>query len=157
MCRKELALICILIQEAYVKKFFSKRGFLHILNVYSHTKLNTPVLVWSLQLSNFGLNHVTEHFSVTIDCVRFLIRRFPLYTYSMVISKTLENFLLIQKDINFVEIFNRKTIHYSQTSHIHRAYLIDRVVNPHYNSIVFVLFIFFLWVIYVDFLFRWWA
>ena len=27
MCRKELALICILIQEAYVKKFFSKRAF----------------------------------------------------------------------------------------------------------------------------------
>ena len=45
MYRKELALICILIQEAYVKKFFSKRAFLHILNVYSHTKLNTPVLV----------------------------------------------------------------------------------------------------------------
>ena len=41
MYRKELALICILIQEAYVKKFFSKRAFLHILNVYSHTKLNT--------------------------------------------------------------------------------------------------------------------
>ena len=37
MYRKELALICILIQEAYVKKFFSKRAFLHILNVYSHT------------------------------------------------------------------------------------------------------------------------
>ena len=87
MYRKELALICILIQEAYVKKFFSKRAFLHILNVYSHTKLNTPVLVWSLQLSNFGLNHVTEHFSVTIDCVRFLIRRFPLYAYSMIIDK----------------------------------------------------------------------
>ena len=41
MYRKELALICILIQEAYVKKFFSKIAFLHILNVYSHTKLNT--------------------------------------------------------------------------------------------------------------------
>ena len=84
MYRRELALICILIQEAHVKKFFSKRAFLHILNVYSHTTLNILVLVWSLQLSNFGLNHVTEHFSVTIDCVRFLIRRFPLYTYSMV-------------------------------------------------------------------------
>ena len=56
-------------------------SFLHILNVYSHTKLNTPVLVWSLKLSNSGLNHVTKHFSVTIDCVRFLIRRFPLYAY----------------------------------------------------------------------------
>ena len=52
MCRKELALYCILIQEAYVKKFFSKRAFLYILNVYSHSKLNTPVLIWSLQLSN---------------------------------------------------------------------------------------------------------
>ena len=65
-------------QEACVKKFSSKNTFLHILNVYSHTKSNTPALVWSLQLSNFGLNHVTEHFSVTIDCVRFFIRRFPL-------------------------------------------------------------------------------
>ena len=83
MSRKELAMICILIQEAYVKKFFSKTAFLHILNVYSHTKLNTPVLVCSLQLSNFGLTHVNVHFSVTIDCVRFLIRGFPLYTYSM--------------------------------------------------------------------------
>ena len=81
LCRKKLALICILIQEAYVKKFFAKRAFLHILNVYSHTKLNTPVLVWSLKLSNSGLNHVTKHFSVTIDCVRFLIRRFPRYAY----------------------------------------------------------------------------
>ena len=81
MCR--IALICILIQEVYVKKFFSKRAVLHILNVYSHTKLNTPVLVWSLQLSNFGLNHIIVHFSVTIDCVRFLMRRFTLYTYSM--------------------------------------------------------------------------
>ena len=33
-------------------------SFLHILDVYSHTKLNTPVLVWSLQLSNFGLTYV---------------------------------------------------------------------------------------------------
>ena len=63
MYRKELALICILIQEGYVKKFFSKRAFLHILNVYSHnTKLNTPVLVWSLQLSNFLLNFITKTF-----------------------------------------------------------------------------------------------
>ena len=27
--------------------------------------------------------NVIERFSVTIDCVRFLIRGFPLYTYSM--------------------------------------------------------------------------
>ena len=79
MYRKELALICILIQEAYVKKFFSKRVFLHILNVYSHTTLNILVLVWSLQLSNFGLNYVTKHFSVTIDCVRFYKEISPLY------------------------------------------------------------------------------
>ena len=56
---------------------------MQILNDYSHTKFNTPVLVWSRQLSNFGPTHVTVHFSVTIDCVRFLIRRFPIYTYSM--------------------------------------------------------------------------
>ena len=35
------------------------------------------------------LTHVTEHFSVTIDCVRFITRRFPLYTYSMAWSQFL--------------------------------------------------------------------
>ena len=40
MYRKELALICILIQESYAKKFFSKRAFLHISNVYSQRKFN---------------------------------------------------------------------------------------------------------------------
>ena len=30
---------------------------------------------------------VTKHFSVTIDCVRFLIRRFPLDAYSMLQTK----------------------------------------------------------------------
>ena len=67
MCRKELALICIPFHEAYVKEFFSERAFLNILNDYGHTKLNTQVLLESLQLSNFELNHVTENFSVTID------------------------------------------------------------------------------------------
>ena len=78
MIRQEL--VC----TTWISMQIKASSFLHILNVYSHTKLNTPVLVWSLQLSNFGLTHVTVHFSVTIDCVRFLIRRFPLYTYSMV-------------------------------------------------------------------------
>ena len=143
MYRKELALICILIQEAYVKKFFSKRAFLHILNVYSHTKLNTPVLVWSLQLSNFGLTHVTEHFSVTIDCVRFLIRRFPLYTYSMVISKTLENFFSFRRTSTLLKsLSERQFIIGKPLTYIDHTLLI-MVVNPHYNSIVFVLFIFF--------------
>ena len=145
MCRKALFEKNFLTYASWKSMQLKASFFLRILDVYSHTKLNTPVLVWSLQLSNFGLTHVTEHFSVTIDCVRFLIRRFPLYTYSMVISKTLENFLVIQKHINFVEIFIRKTIHYSQTSSIDHTSLI-LVVNPDYNSTVFVLF-FFLWVI----------
>ena len=67
----------------------------------------------------------------------------------MVISKTLENFLVIQKDINFVEISIRKTIHYSQTSSIDHTLLI-LVVNPDYNSTVFVLFFLF-FESYVDF------
>ena len=36
----------------------------------------------SLACANVTQN-VIERFSVTIDCVRFLIRGFPLYTYSM--------------------------------------------------------------------------
>ena len=83
MCRKALFEKNFLTYASWISMQIKASSFLHILNVYSHTKLNTPVLVWSLQLSNFGLNHVTEHFSVTIDCVRFLIRRFPLDTYSM--------------------------------------------------------------------------
>ena len=50
-----------------------------------------------LALSNFGLTHGTLHFSVTIDCVRILIRRFPLYTYSMdyiLISNRFKNDIL---------------------------------------------------------------
>ena len=95
---------------------------------------------------------VTKHFSVTIDCVRFLERD----TYYMVISKTLENFLLIQKDTNFVEILIRKTIHYWQTSHIHRPYLIDNGCQPRlqFNSVCLIYFFFFH--SYLDFLFRWW-
>ena len=63
----QLALICILLQEAYVKKFIASQALLHMYDVYSNTKLNTPVLVQSLQLSNFGLTHVTVYFSVIID------------------------------------------------------------------------------------------
>ena len=60
----------------------------------------------------------------------------------MVISKTLENFLLIQKDTNFVEILIRKTIHYWQTSHIHRPYLIDNGCQPRlqFNSVCLIYF-----------------
>ena len=87
MCRKTLFEKNFLTYASWISMQIKACPFLHILNVYSHTKLNTLVLVWSLQLSNFGLNHVTEHFSVTIDCVRFLIRRFPLYAYSMIIDK----------------------------------------------------------------------
>ena len=74
----------------------------------------------------------------------------------MVISKTLENFLLIQKDTNFVEILIRKTIHYWQTSHIHRPYLIDNGCQPRlqFNSVCLIYFFFFH--SYLDFLFRWW-
>ena len=63
----------------------------------------------------------------------------------MVISKTLENFLLIQKDTNFVEILIRKTIHYWQTSHIHRPYLIDNGGQPtlQFNSVCLIDFFFF--------------
>ena len=72
----------LLTYASWISMQIKASSFLHILNVYSHTKLNTPVLVWSLQLSNSDSRHRT--FSVTIDYVRFPIRRFPLYTYSMV-------------------------------------------------------------------------
>ena len=55
--------------------------------------------------------------------------------------RTLEHFLVIQKDINFVEIFVRKTIHYWQTFSIDHTSLI-LVVNPDYKSTVLVLFFF---------------
>ena len=45
----------------------------------------------SLNLISHACSIVTQtaifSFSVTIDCVRFPIRRFPLYTYSMVVTK----------------------------------------------------------------------
>ena len=45
----------------------------------------------SLILKSHACANVTEnvigHFSVTIDCVRLLIRGFPLYTYSMILGK----------------------------------------------------------------------
>ena len=47
-------------------------------------------------ISNFKFHayaNVTEHFSVTIDCVRFLIRRFPLYTFYMIKGLIVVNIL----------------------------------------------------------------
>ena len=83
-------------------------SFLHILSVYSHTKSNTPVLVWSLQLSYFELTHVNEHFSVTIDCVRLLIRIFPLYTYSMGRIQTIKT----SATYAILKYFIIKTVHF---------------------------------------------
>ena len=94
MCRKALFEKNFLRYASWISMQIKAILFFHISNVYSHTKLNTPVLVWSLQLSNFGLTHVTEYFSVTIDCVRFLIRRFPLFTYSLNIPQIVTKFWL---------------------------------------------------------------
>ena len=96
MCRKALFEKNFLTYASWISIWIKASSFLRILNVYSHTKLNTPVLFWSLQLSNFGLTHVTKHFSVTNDCVRFLIiGRFPLYTYYMELCSALCTLTLI--------------------------------------------------------------
>ena len=70
MCRKALFEKNFLTYASWISMQIKASSFLHILNVYSHTKLSTPVLVCLLQLSNFGLTHVTKHFSLTIDCVQ---------------------------------------------------------------------------------------
>ena len=111
MCRKALFEKNFLAYASSISMQIKASYFLHIFNVYSHTKLNTPVLVLSLQLSNFGLNHVTENFSVTIDCLRFLLRRFPLYTYSMVSLHTIlhqTRWGLIIKNVTIFEVCRRK-------------------------------------------------
>merc|ERR550534_973742 len=46
-------------------------------------KLYELSLILKSHACSIVTQNVIERFSVTIDCVRFLIRGFPLYTYSM--------------------------------------------------------------------------
>ena len=49
-------------------------------------KLYELSLILKSHACSIVTQNVIERFSVTIDCVRFLIRGFPLYTYSMIMS-----------------------------------------------------------------------
>ena len=49
-------------------------------------KLYELSLILKSHACSIVTQNVIEQFSVTIDCVRFLIRGFPLYTYSIVLG-----------------------------------------------------------------------
>ena len=106
MCRKALFEKNFLTYASWISMQIKVSSFLHILNIYlySHTKLNTLVLIWSLQLSNFGLTHVTKHFSVTIDCVIFLIRGFcSIFTLGIYLKSSTRPFYAMQYNAKSLE------------------------------------------------------